>query len=132
MVVLFGTFIIYRTSAQTGLEVGAMIWSGLSPFPKFQPGDLDIVYMLVAPTIYGGTSPYTIEIWIKQGSDPWQCWAAYTQAYSYGAPGTLWSTNAPTSEAGRTVQIAVKATDSMGLVATRLFTILLPLSSPTA
>lgn len=131
-VVLLGTFAVYRTSAQGPLKVNAAIFSGLSPFPKWQADDLDIVYVAVMAGASGGTAPYTIEIWIRQQPDPYQRWAIFDQYYE-GAGGVpiLWSTNAPTSEDQRTVNVFVKVTDSTQAVASQYFTILIPLSSPT-
>lgn len=132
-VVLLGTFAVYQTSAQGPLKVNAAIFSGLSPFPKWQANDLDIVYVAVMAGASGGTAPYTIEIWIRQQPDPWQRWAIFDQ-YSEGAGGIpiLWSTNAPTSSDQRYVSIIVRITDSLAEVASEQFTILLPMSSPTA
>jgi len=129
--VLLGTFFVNRAFAPA-LKVNVMIESGLNPFPKIVQNDLDIVYVLVVATASGGTSPYTIEIWIRQRPDPYQRWAIYEQTYTYQSVPVLWSTNAPTLASQRIVDIRVKATDSIGTIALQNFLIYLPMSSPTA
>ena len=132
-VVLFGTFAVYRTSAQGPLKANAAIFSGMSPIPKQVANDLDIVYVVVMAGATGGTAPYTLEIWIRQQPDPYQRWAIFEQPYTGGAPIPLvWSTNAPTSSDQRYVNIFVRVTDSLAAVASEELTILLPMSSPTA
>jgi len=119
---------MYRASAQA-LKASVVVESGLNPIPKVVSNDLDIVYVMVVAGGSGGTGPYTIEVWIRQASDPWQQWAIYEQMY--GSMPILWSTNAPTDPAKRSVDIYVRVTDSMGAMASQFLTILIPLSSPT-
>ena len=132
-VVLFGTFAVYRALAQGPLTVNAAIFSGLSPIPKQVTNDLDIVYVAVMAGASGGTGPYTIEVWIRQQPDPYQRWAIFEQpATGGGGIPILWSTNAPTTSDQRFVNIFVRVTDSTAAVEFEEFTILLPMSSPTA
>lgn len=127
--VVLGTFLVNRAAAQA-LKANVVVESGLNPFPKVVANDLDIVYVMIMAGGYGGTGPYTIEVWLRQRDDPWQRWAIYDQMY--GSMPVLWSTNAPTTEAKRYLDIYVRVTDSVAAMAVQELTILIPLSSPIA
>ena len=134
-IVIFGAFYVNRAASQSTLKVTLWVSCVLNPLPKVVDTDLDIVYVVIMAQPSGGKEllaerdSYIIQIWLRQGEDPWQLWSSYEQtSRDMSSIPVVWSTYAPTSEAQRNLDIYVKIVDSTLAVAEQWTTIYLPKS----
>ena len=129
-IVIFGTFYVNRAASVAALKVTLWVSCGLNPLPKVVPSASDIVYVVIMAQASGGTLPCSIQVYLRQGEDLPQLWSSFEQTsmYQTSIP-VVWSTNAPTSEAQRNLDIFVRVTDSTLAIAEQGSRIYLPLNS---